>query len=227
MKKKNYIALIPARSGSMGLKNKNLMKINNKTLIEIAVSNLINSKIVKNIYVSSNSKKILNLAKSAGANIIKRPEKYSNNKSTASQVVKHFLSKIKTGMNDHLIYLQPSSPLKDSKHIVRAIKLFEKKRSNTLLSCYYKDSEKFFKSFVIKKKRIRPLFGKLAISNRQSLKKLILPNGAIYIIKITKNVKSYGISFIDCIPYIMKENEVIDINNIGDLKMARKIFKKN
>ena len=86
MKKKNYIALIPARSGSMGLKNKNLIKINNKTLIEIAVSNLINSKIVKNIYVSSNSKKILNLAKSAGANIIKRPEKYSNNKSTASLV---------------------------------------------------------------------------------------------------------------------------------------------
>ena len=126
---KNYIGLIPARSGSTGLKNKNLIKINNKTLVELAVLNLINSKIVKNIYVSSNSNKILKIARRVGAYVIKRPAKYSNSRSTATQVVKHFLSKIKTNKNDYLIYLQPSSPLKDSKHIISAIKLFEKKKS--------------------------------------------------------------------------------------------------
>ena len=44
IKNSDFIALIPARSGSKGLKNKNLLKINKKTLVEIAITNALSSK---------------------------------------------------------------------------------------------------------------------------------------------------------------------------------------
>ena len=61
--KKKCVALIPARGGSKGLKNKNLKKINGKTLTELAINFAINSKYFNKIILSSDSKKILNHSK--------------------------------------------------------------------------------------------------------------------------------------------------------------------
>ena len=228
MIKKEYIGLIPARIGSQELKKKNLRKIAGRTLLEIAIDNLKKTKIVKKVYVSSDSSEILKIAMLKGANIIKRPKIFSKNSSTANQVVKHFFSKINVKKNSYLIYLQPSSPLKNSKHLINAIKLIKKRKNKSLISCYKKNFEKFFKSFVLNKKLLKPLFNQnVALSNRQRLKELFIPNGAFYIIKISNKVKTKGINFDDCMPYSMKEKEVIDINTKKDLNFAKANFKKN
>ena len=62
-KKKKILGIIPARKGSKSIKNKNLLKINNKTLIEIAINSAKKSKFLSDIVVTSDSLKILNLAK--------------------------------------------------------------------------------------------------------------------------------------------------------------------
>ena len=49
IKKPKFIALIPARSGSKGLKNKNLLKIGNRTLVEIAIDNALSSKLISKV----------------------------------------------------------------------------------------------------------------------------------------------------------------------------------
>ena len=230
MKVKNsYYALIPARYGSKSVKIKNLKKINKKSLLEIAIDNLKSTNLIKKIYVSSDSKQILKVAEKKNVYTILRPKKISNDASTANQVIKHFLSKSKSfEKNSYLIYLQVSSPLKNSKHLLKAIKKIEQTKAESLISCYEKNSEQIYKTFElnIEKNRVTPLFGiKTATSNRQKLPKTVMPNGAFYIFKIKKKSSFYPINFKDCYAYLMNKNEVIDINSKKDLNLARKTFK--
>ena len=226
--KNNYYALIPARSGSKSIKMKNLQKINGRSLLDIAINNLKLINYVNGIYVSSDSKKILKIIEKKNVNTILRPKKISGDSSTANQVIKHFLSRFKFfNKNSYLIYLQATSPLKNHKHISKAIQKLEKLKADSLISCYEKDSEKVYKIFSINKKnRIHPLFGKkIATSNRQKLPRSLMPNGAFYITKIKNKTNPYPINFKDCCAYLMNKSEVIDINSKKDLNLARKTFK--
>ena len=74
MKKKVY-SIILARGGSKGIKNKNLVKVNNKPLIFWTISQSLKSKKIDEVWVSSDNKKILLLSKKIGAKIIRRPKK--------------------------------------------------------------------------------------------------------------------------------------------------------
>ena len=156
-KKDKIIALIPARKGSKEIKNKNLLKINKKTLIELAIVNAIKSKYIDKIYLSSDSNKILNIS-NLFKNVFthKRSKNSSNDKSTSKDVLKDFLSKNKKHFSQGiiLVYLQPTSPMKNHHHIDNAIKLFKTKKKNTLISCYeVEESEKIFKSFILDKSK--------------------------------------------------------------------------
>ena len=62
-KKVNIVAFIPAKKNSIGLKNKNLKKLNNLSLVELAIINAKKSKLINEIYLSSDSNKILYIGK--------------------------------------------------------------------------------------------------------------------------------------------------------------------
>ena len=230
IKNPKFIALIPARRGSKGLKNKNLLKISNRTLVEIAIDNALSSKLISKVYLTSDSRKILDIGNKKKINNIFRSKKYSSDTATSKDVISHFLTQIKTSeiFNNYIVYIQPSSPLLKSKHINNAISLIKKKKSNCLISCYRSESEKFFKSLQINHRgKITPMFKKnFLYTNRQSFKDVYIPNGCIFIFRVEKNFLKKYIDYTDCIPYIMKHNDVIDINNKRDLLEARKIFVK-
>ena len=63
------MGIIPARGGSKEIKRKNLLKIRGKTLIELAIRSAKRSKMLTRTIFSSEDKKILNIAKKAGAEI--------------------------------------------------------------------------------------------------------------------------------------------------------------
>ena len=100
-----FIALIPARGGSKGLKNKNLQKIGNKTLVEIAIDNALSSKNISSTYLTSDSKKILNYGVKKNINNILRPRKFSSDKATSKDVIKHFLkhTKSRNYLNNYIV----------------------------------------------------------------------------------------------------------------------------
>ena len=74
-KKVNIVAFIPAKKNSIGLKNKNLKKLNNLSLVELAIINAKKSKLINEIYLSSDSNKILYIGKKQKINVIKRKKK--------------------------------------------------------------------------------------------------------------------------------------------------------
>jgi len=233
MIKNKFIALIPARKGSKGIKNKNLLKIKKLSLVEIAIKNACSSNRIDEIYLSSDSKKILEKAlKYPKVKTHLRNKKYASDDASSKDVIRDFIKKnyFDRTKNVILVYLQPSSPFKNAYHLDKAIEVFDKLNKNTLVSCYKPTEdlkEKIFKSLILlKKKNIRPFYQQKTLhTNRQKLGKVFIPNGAFFIFRITKNFFKTYINFKSSISYIMKENEAIDINNKKDYEKAKKLFK--
>ena len=72
-----FVGIIPARGGSKGIKNKNLIKINGKPLIYWTIKSAKESKFLKNFYVSTDSIKIKKVALSYGCKVIDRPNSFN------------------------------------------------------------------------------------------------------------------------------------------------------
>ena len=219
--------LIPAKKNSRGIKNKNLIKINGKSLVERTLKECFFSKITDLIYVSSDSENILNIAKKYNAIPIKRPKKFCSNNASANSVVLHFISVLPENLinlNPWLFYLQPTSPLRKKKHLIEACKLL--KKNKTVISVYETESN-LFKGLYKKGKYLFPLVKENFLTeNRQKLKKTFYPNGAIYIFRIKDFLKKKKISTFKSIPYIMNHKDSLDIDSVSNLKILKELEKQ-
>lgn len=82
-------ALLIGRGGSVGLPNKNVYKILKRPLMAYPLLAALNSKFVDEIFVSTDSKKIENVAIDLGANIIKRPAELATSEAVVEDVFSH------------------------------------------------------------------------------------------------------------------------------------------
>ncbi|MDC0031792.1 acylneuraminate cytidylyltransferase family protein [Candidatus Pelagibacter sp.] len=132
--KKKIIAIIPARSGSKRLPNKNIKTFNGYPLLYWSIAAAKKVKIIDEIYVSTDSLKIQKIATKYGALVpFLRPKKYSTDNSTSEKLILHLLKNLKYSI-DYLILLQPTSPLRNYKDIETSLKISIKKRIKSLVS---------------------------------------------------------------------------------------------
>ena len=145
-KKTKIIALIPAKKNSKELKNKNLKKLNDLSLVELTILNAKKSKLIDKIYLSSDSDKILKSGTKLNINAIKRKKNLSTYSTSANLVILDFIkNKIENTNQDYIIiYLQPTSPFRNNTHIDLALKHFIKKRLRFVVSVT--ENKNFFKS---------------------------------------------------------------------------------
>ena len=138
------IAFIPARGGSKGIKRKNLMKMGNETLVEIAVNGAIESKIFNYIIINSEDIEIRNLIQSKFSNnkqiiIQDRPEEYwhDNTVQEVDRLIewssKQFEKDYDVSVDD-IALLYPTAPLRKSNNIKEAYKIYQKYNYDSLLS---------------------------------------------------------------------------------------------
>jgi CMP-N,N'-diacetyllegionaminic acid synthase len=140
IKEYNYIALIPARSGSQGVKHKNIMKFNNKPLIQYVAELAEKAKYIDGIFFSSDSQDYLNIYKSFNltkdiTNNYLRSPKLSTHTSLSSDYIKEFVSTLKDRniKVNNIIILQPTNPLSTVDDINKAI-LKHSENNNILIS---------------------------------------------------------------------------------------------
>ena len=229
MKKKRIkiISFIPAKKNSQELKNKNSKKLNNLSLFEFAILGAKKSKFINKIYLSSNSDQILKKGNKYQINLIKRKKSLSNNFASANSVILDFIkNNLKNNKEDNIIvYLQPTSPFRNNNHIDEAINNFLKKKMRSLLSVT--ENKNFFKSLYLQKKTISPFFNnKLVTKNRQNLKTIYSPNGAIYIFYKSDFIRNKELTFHKSGYYIMNKVESVDIDNKEDYELANILSKK-
>lgn len=127
------ICLIPARGGSKGIPNKNIVPVNDKPLILYAISAIKNSKI-KDIYVSTNCKKIKNVAINNNIKVINRPKNISGDNSPTIKCVKHAIKILDLKNEDTIVIIQPTSPLIKTEDINLAIDMFNSKLYDSVIS---------------------------------------------------------------------------------------------
>ena len=118
----NIVAIIPARSGSKGIPNKNLKDVGGKPLICWSIEAAIQSKYINKIVVTSDGDDILEISsKYEEVTALKRPERLAQDNTPTTPVVTHALESLAIDQDtfEYLILLQPTSPLRtDRKSVV-------------------------------------------------------------------------------------------------------------
>lgn len=225
---KNIIAIIPARSGSKGIKDKNIKKLGDKPLIGWAIYHCVKSKLFSKIYLTTDSKKYASIANKFGSiEIIFRPKKISRSNSTDYQMIEHAISKININY-DYIAHIRPTSPLRTISQMRNAIKLFTRSNYSSLRSVH-EMSETAYKTLEIKKGMLKPLKNiNLSLDKlngpRQGFNKTYSPNGIIDIYRknfILKNKLLLGNKSKAFVTTYSKE-----IDTINDLNYLKKIWKK-
>ena len=228
VKNQKILAIIPARGGSKGIPGKNIIPVGGKPLIAWTIEAAQKSKYIGKVIVSSDDDEILKVSAKFGAKSIKRPAKLATDTASPEPLIFHALDYLRTKkyIPDIIVYLQPTSPLRDEKDNNDAFNLFFKSKATALNSVYEAD-KKYLKTFLKNKSGflIGSVNNKYPFANRQQLPSVYMPNGAIYII-YTKAFKKTGMLFTDkTLPYKMSGKKNFDLDTLDDLKKLRSYFK--
>ena len=182
------LCTICARSGSQNLHNKNFKKLNGKALIGYTIEQAIKSKLYNKIVLSSDDKRIFNIAKKYNIDTwFLRPKKLSNNKSAKIPAIKHALiesEKYYKTTFDIIHDLDVTSPLRKVSDIIKAQKIFLKNKSLNLISGCVAKKNPYFNMIEIRNKKNITLSKKNAkVVRRQDAPKVYEMNASIYIWK--------------------------------------------
>ena len=131
------LALIPARSGSKGLKDKNIKDLLGKPLLYYSIIAAEESNVFDKIFVSTDSQKYANIAEKCGADasFLRSATTSSDTSSTwdaVREVIEHF--DMQGERYDQIMVLQATSPLRISEDIINAVNLFEEKMADAVVS---------------------------------------------------------------------------------------------
>lgn len=218
------IAVIPARGGSKAIPRKNLTNLAGKPLIAHTIYAAQKALLVDAIWVSSDDKDILKLSASLGAQTLSRPDEIADDNASANEVVHHFIGSLPEDarkQNTVILYLQPTSPLRDERHIDSALKAMDIARANGVMSVVEaeKPPQKSFR--IDENGRLISLFDeRQSNARRQDLQLCYYPNGAIYAFRISEFLTRNGFPSNGSIPFMMSYADSIDIDNTTDLIRA-------
>ena len=220
--KKHFKVLIPARHGSKGLKNKNIISLGTKPLIQYTIEEAKNIFDTRDIFVSTNSVKIREVAEKSGILVPNlRPKSLSGDLTPMKDVILHFLENYKNP--DYLVLLQPTSPFRKSKHILEAINELDDKTDMVVSVCESKNNP-YWNLFEETKNGLLKKSKKGVYFTRQEVPKVYAYNGAIYVIKVDSMLKNKNLDFENVKKYLMNPISSIDIDTIEDLQYAEFIM---
>lgn len=218
------ICLIPARGGSKRIKDKNIAKIGNTTLIRNTVDQALESQLFDKVIVSSDSEKIIKSIESNKIFIHRRDAEISRDNSTTLELIKVILSEdLKGGKIKTLTLLQTTSPLRNIDDIKESYYLYQNSNKDYLVSVsklpHIMNPEKLLglgKNNIIK--------SQLYIGDYEE--KFHRNGPAIYIASskyLNNCIDLYSGSGIG---YVMPKSRSIDIDDYDDLKIANALFRE-
>ena len=183
-------AIIPARAGSKGIINKNIIDFCGKPLLAWSILQARHCKEISNVYVSTNGDEIADVARAYGAIVIPRPAALSSDTSSSEEALVHAVKELegKEDLNT-ILFLQATSPVRRKFDIDGAIQEYCKGKYDSLFSmtvledwCIWRKEKNTLKSFS---------YDYLHRGRRQEREPLYLENGSIYI--FSKHVlEQYG-----------------------------------
>ena len=229
------LALIPARCGSKGIKEKNIVDVCGKPLIAYSIEQALILKklhLVDEVLVSTDCQKIANIAKEWGANVpFLRPKEISGDKAKSISFIIHAIEYY-NNLNikfDAVLLLQPTSPLRDIQILKESIVHFADSGKDSLISVY---KEEYINDLVMyrltkNENQLEPLN---ALHNkgvrRQDHGNIYVRNGAVYLTKVSYLMENKKIISDKPMMFEMTKSQSVNIDTQDDLLLLRNILCK-
>jgi CMP-N,N'-diacetyllegionaminic acid synthase len=229
----NVLGVIPARGGSKGVPRKNIAVLNNKPLIAYTIESALNSNLLTDFVVSTDDEEIREVAKRFGAKVpFIRPSKLATDDAPSIPVIQHavsYMEKAESIQYDLIMMLQPTTPFRIAIDIDSSIENLLSSGADSLVSVVDVEGHHPF--------RMKRIIGGNKLINyidqgfedmrpRQSLPKVYLRSGAIYL--ATRELVMSGHSFVgdNCQAYEMPNERAVNIDTQIDFLLADLLIKR-
>lgn len=224
----NIIALIPARFGSKGIKQKNILLFNGKPLLAHSIIYATKSSLISEIIVSTDSKEFANIANQYGARTpFLRPLSLSGDDVQDFPVIEHAVNFLENENNkkiDYVALLRPTSPLRPPNLIEKAYEIIKKNKKGTSVRSVIPTNQHAYRQwFLDDNKIVSPMKNIFEPYNipRQILPKSYFQSGDIEFIKRdTLNQNSVSGKYV--LPLILESKDLFDIDTPKDLESRPK-----
>lgn len=221
-KGKSFIAVIPARGGSKGIPNKNIVEVEGKPLIAYTIESALQSKYLDRIIVSTDSEEIAIVSKDWGAEVpFLRPFRLATDESKTIETVIHLLEQLESKY-DYVVLLQPTQPLRKVVHIDEAIQQAIDKEQSSLLSVSIVQQHPILMRTIDENGSLNSVINGNSTIRRQDFQEVYIVDGTIYINKIDENLTEKTSLNDNKYAYVMQDS-YIDIDNYKDLERFRMI----
>ena len=218
---KTFLAIVPARGGSKRLPRKNILDLAGKPLLVWSIEAGLMSQYIDKVVVSSDDDEILTIAKHFNADTIQRTSVLASDTATSFDVIKHTLEQF--GNYEYVVLLQPTSPLREAKHIDDAIAFLNEKGADAVISVCEMDHSPLWSNTLPKDTSLVGFLSDAVLNKRsQDLESYYRLNGAIYVCKTERLLEEKNFFLKDSIyAYVMDRESSIDIDEAIDFKIAQ------
>ena len=224
---KNRLGIIPARSGSKGIRDKNIRFLNGKPLIYYSITAALESKCFTEVMVSTDSREYADIAESYGAKVpFLRSEETASDMADKWEMVREVIDRYNEhgARYDDVCILQPTSPLRNAEDIRNAFKIFDDKDALSVVSVCECDHPPQWSGRISESGMMADFDKKEMFLPRQLLDKYYRLNGAIFISSVDIIFEDRKIYREKCYAYIMDRFCSIDIDNELDFKIAEMLM---
>lgn len=226
-KNKRILAFIPARGGSKGLPNKNILDLCGKPLLCHSIDVAKNCSYIDDIIVSTDSSEIKDIAEFYGATVpFLRPDELSSDTATIIDAMFYTLQRLmkEDVTYDYIMLLQPTQPLRKAEFLEEAIELIIDNDHPSLVSVSPVLEHPILMRTVDKTGALCSLLSTSSTVRRQDFSPVYKVNGSIYINRIDSTFTNSTSLNDNLYPYFMDNTYDIDIDSAEDLEKAREVL---
>lgn len=213
------IAIIPARGGSKGVPGKNKKIIDGKPLIGYSIEAALQSKLLSQIWVSSDDPEIINITRQyPGIQIHERDGSLATDHSPVADTIKEI---IKLTDCDAIMLLQPTAPIRTSENIDEAIGLLQASVDiNSVISVVAMNDIHPARMYWRKESILTSILPEFEQARRQDIPPAYYRNGSIYLVRRAAFEQHHSVMVKPTIPYIMPLDWLLNIDEPRDIIIA-------
>lgn len=221
------IAIIPARSGSKGLKDKNIRLLKGKPLLVYTLEAACESGLFDCVHVSTDSSEYAEIARKHGADVpFLRDGIYAGDTADTWDAARFVMEEYKKrGQNfETVALLQPTSPLRDAGDIKKAYKIFESSQADSVISVCPAEHAPRLINHLGEHNSLNGFFDFTTDVRRQAMGDYYRINGAVYIQKTSLLMQKGNLYGEKSFAYVMEKSHSIDIDDAYDFCMAEAVM---